>query len=437
MPAWLSSEPETVPEPTPPPSAEVAPPDEAPLFFAEASAAPAIEEPQAVPTEPPATEPAFEPDSSEPIVEPAPESPAFVEAAPAEGGFSLEGLFGGESAPAPAEPEPELEPSTEAVPPVATELTSTPVTDFAVPAPEVAAVTEAPLSDSLTDAMSEDGATATDALPIDNPLESEIVAPAVSASAPKSRDHVMVSKTLLLFLMSYASAMTLGFVWLLIQSRSLQQGGLESLPDLEPVPRSKGKVSFQLIHPDAEMPAGHDLEIGDSQRFGNIKVTVLKVTRGPMQFVHFSGQKDKTRFPTSPVLKLWLRVENVSENQEIPPLDSWLLFSRDGKDRFTWRGNQFVCKAADKPKKNALRVLAYDHATQGEWDLAELPLGKPLKPKEARVFYVPTSENDIDKLTGDLLWRVHIRKGFSRSGRGVTTVFEVRFHSDAIQNETA
>jgi hypothetical protein len=43
----------------------------------------------------------------------------------------------------------------------------------------------------------------------------------------------------------------------------------------------------------------------------------------------------------------------------------------------------------------------------------------------------------LEHLQGDLIWRVHFRKGYSPKNYGVTTVFEVKFHSDAIQADSA
>ena len=48
---------------------------------------------------------------------------------------------------------------------------------------------------------------------------------------------------------------------------------------------------------------------------------------------------------------------------------------------------------------------------------------------------MPTSENDLEKLNGELIWRVHFRKGYGPKGLGCTTVFEVRFNSKDIQDE--
>ena len=254
-----------------------------------------------------------------------------------------------------------------------------------------------------------------------------------TVSKPADKDHILVSKSLVLILVSYASALTIGFLYLLYYgSANSKDYGLESLPDPVP-PKRKTSGVYQETTP---MPSGHDLKIGETQQFGNIKVTVIKVTREPIRFRHFSD-KSKSRLPSAPVLKLWLRFTNVSDEQEIAPLDDQLLFHRIGKDRFSYHSNQFVVQAEQKENREALRVIAFDHKIGSGWDLADLPLDKPLQPGESRDYYVPTCENELDKLTGDLLWRVHIRKGYSARGNGVTTLFEVHFHSNAIRDEPA
>lgn len=365
---------------------------------------PETAQPAASPSEPPAA-PIDAPASAavtEPPTEAIPESPTTTPIETESTGLS--GLFGAEAAASP---------------------------------PESTAATEQPSSAEATAVVLAEATSDDEQLPSGEHAPETILESAVVPAAPTvklaSRDHVTVSKSLLAVLLSYAIAVTIGFVYLLYNG-SAQPGsyGLESLPDPVP-PKRKTSGVYQETAP---MPDGHDLQIGDHQRFGNIEVTVLKVTRGPIQFRHFSDAS-KVRLPSAPVLKLWLRFKNVSTDQEIAPLDDHLLFHRIGRDRLTYHSNQFVVRAEQKANPDAKRIIAYDHIIGSGWDLADLPLDKPLHPGESRDYYVPTCENDLEVLTGELLWRVHIRKGFSPRGNGVTTLFEVRFNSDVIRDETA
>ena len=353
-------------------------------------------------------------------------------------------LFGtSEEAPtASAEPMVPESSTLEPIAPVAAEVTQT-VVDTDAPAVNLSASGiglsaliggTSVVTESVTRDLSETGGEAIGSSASDPRQSASDTAATKAAAQTVDADHVLMSKTSVLLLLSYTSAVTIGFLYLFfhLMGRKEDNYGLESLPDLVP---KKKNVSILLVPERAEMPDGHELKIGETQTFGNIKVTVTKVTRGPIQFVHHSRKSDEVRLPSSPVLKLWLKFENVSKDQEIPPLDSQLLFSRSGKTRFEWRANQFVCREEDKANTDKRKVYVYDHNFQSPWDLSNLPLDKPLLPKESREYYVPSSENDLDLLTGPLLWRVHFRKGYGPKGRGVTTIFEVHFESKEIQNE--
>jgi len=49
--------------------------------------------------------------------------------------------------------------------------------------------------------------------------------------------------------------------------------------------------------------------------------------------------------------------------------------------------------------------------------------------------YVPTDELGSEAVEGDLIWRMQFRKGFHpESMRGVTTLIEIEFNADQIQD---
>ncbi|MDA1212701.1 MAG: hypothetical protein O2955_09285 [Planctomycetota bacterium] len=239
----------------------------------------------------------------------------------------------------------------------------------------------------------------------------------------------MVSMLLFIIVLSYASAMTLAFGYLMYQNQFGAPHQLESLPDIKP-PMKKGQVALQLVPESAELPNGHTLALG------NVRVTPLKVTKEPLRFEYYSGDTTKSRAPTSPVLKLWVRFENVSQDQTFSPLDRKLLLANiaDGKHVGEIRSNQFVIRLADKPKSRP-RVQIYDLPPDGEWDFQGFRSTPLLSPGETWDTYLPTTEEGLSQLEGNLVWRVHIRKGYHpESYNGVTTLFEVRFNSDQIQS---
>lgn len=239
---------------------------------------------------------------------------------------------------------------------------------------------------------------------------------------------------------SYASAMTLACLYLLymVMTASYTTSNLESLPDLAPPKEKKDKkTSLHLVPIDAPMPPKHTLKFNETVRYGSVNLTPLRVTRGPLEFVHYDPAAKQTKERTSPVLKLHLRFDNVSQDQDFPPLDRDLVFNRqpDRRNFGAFLANNFVCNLAEK-KKGGKYVLMYDLAEGSSFDLKDEHLGRVLNPGESFETFVATTEEDIDTLSGQLLWRVHFRKGYNPvSLRGVTTIVEVVFDSDQIENE--
>ena len=174
--------------------------------------------------------------------------------------------------------------------------------------------------------------------------------------------------------------------------------------------------------------------MGEHQRYGNLRVEPIKVTRSPITFQHFSKDGEFKDYDSAPVLKLWVKFTNESKAQAFVPLDSDLLFRRHVDAQDTVRANNFLVHRVDKPRRYPL-VFVYDHPLASDWDMVEQHLGQSLEPGESLETYIPTTEEGIDRLRGDLLWRVQLRKGHSTQGNGVTTLVEVAFTADQIQTD--
>jgi hypothetical protein len=226
---------------------------------------------------------------------------------------------------------------------------------------------------------------------------------------------------------SYASAMTLAFVFTLLQLAAAKSHQLESLPDVVPKIRN-GEVALQIVPPEADVPKGHVLALGESQRYGSVKVTPLRVTQGTLAFEHLLQDPAAVRPPSEPVLKLWLRFENVSRDQKFAPLDPLLLYKRHYGD-FGARvlTNQFLCQADQRQRDGNLHHV-YELSPTSEFHVAGQKLDTVLEPGAALETFVPSGEQIAD-LTGDLVWRVQFRKGYHpRTFHGVTTLIDVPFH---------
>lgn len=239
-----------------------------------------------------------------------------------------------------------------------------------------------------------------------------------------------------MLLASYASAVTLVCLYLLMQSLAGQPHHLESLPDLKP-PMEKGEIGYRLVPEEAGLPRGHTLRLGESRRFGNVQVTPLRVEKRPLRFTHFSGNPQQTRAETEPVLKLWVRFENVSRDQKFAPLDRELLLKRvvdPSRPEFV-RSNQFLVPTSSKGNLSKTRLL-YDLEMYSDWNFAGFEDDPVLAPGESVELYFPSAEVRAEQIPLDqpLLWRVQFRKGYHpESYRGVTTLIEIKIDSNAIQ----
>lgn len=266
---------------------------------------------------------------------------------------------------------------------------------------------------------------------------------ATTATAPSYRKEKVVSRRLFTLTLTYAIAATIMVAMLLYVKYKGDPHQLESLPDLKP-PIKNDEIALQLVPENAQLPPGHTLQLGGpGRRFGNVMVTPLRVTRGPLEFEHYTGDASRTREATAgDVLKLYLKFENMSDDQTFEPLDQKLLLSRvPGKTADSpLRANNFVSRLAEQ-KKGGERVLLYDMPPSWEWNIKGQNINREntpqkLAPGESFETFVATNEAGIDSLTGELVWRLQIRKGYNpKSHRGVTTLIDVVFNSDQIQND--
>lgn len=259
--------------------------------------------------------------------------------------------------------------------------------------------------------------------------------PTTTTAAPADE---MVPRKLFILAASYASAVTLVLLYFLYSAATAKPHFLESLPDLVPDIRKDGTIGMKKVLPEHELAPGHVLRLGETQRFGSLQVTPVKVTRGPLEFVHTYGNTQAKQAPTQPVLKLWLKFENVSRDQAFPPLDRTLVYRRifDPQSDRLFALN-FLCPADEQNSTSDQMHLNYDMPEFSEFNLKGQPLDQVVNPGETWESFIP-SEEGLSKVDGEWVWRVNFRKGYNpQSGRGVTTLIDVHFSGDEVQTDSA
>ena len=278
-----------------------------------------------------------------------------------------------------------------------------------------------------------------EASPVEAPdLQPPTVAPeAAGVAAHQSPSGQKLLLMLLFIVASYASAVTIVVVYLLFFQIIDRSSDLESLPDLKPKTDKNGKIGWQYNPPKNDVAPGHVLLLGESRRFGNVKVTPLKVSRGRVMFEHHMGKSALVLDPSEPVLKLWVKFENVSSDQTFAPLDAHLLYTRNviKKPKPSVQANGFIAVEADRRLGKSLFFM-FDTPIISDFRIIGQDLDRNLKPGDSLETFVPSDENAPQKLTGDLVWRFQFRKGYHpTSKRGVTTLIDVRFNSTDITDE--
>lgn len=262
-------------------------------------------------------------------------------------------------------------------------------------------------------------------------------APAQTATPPKP--PAMVPKGLFLLVVNYASLMTLAVVYLLFFAGGGSGGGggskgspTDSLPDVEPRQDAKSKkITAVKIPVTQETIGSHQvLNIGDTKHFGHFDVTVKKVEHGRIEFANKDGGNTGLVSPPVEVLKLHVTFKNTSKDQTIAPLRG--LAFLQWKERGERISNSYFSPLAHRGRG----ILPYPLDDKVE-SIKGLNVNQEIKPGESADFFIPTTDlglGPILKQHKEFVWRVQFRKGYSPKQYGVTTLFEVRFNKEAIED---
>jgi hypothetical protein len=82
-------------------------------------------------------------------------------------------------------------------------------------------------------------------------------------------------------------------------------------------------------------------------------------------------------------------------------------------------------------------MYVYDMPVESEFKVIGQKLDVDIGPGKTWETFIP-SEEKAANAKGDLIWRVHFRKGYNPTSlRGVTTLIDVKFNASEIKDESA
>ncbi|MCA9062622.1 MAG: hypothetical protein KDA96_06170 [Planctomycetaceae bacterium] len=278
------------------------------------------------------------------------------------------------------------------------------------------------------------------------PPEAQTGASSADHEAPQATAASGVPGRLTSIVMGYAIALTLLVLVLLISGRLRFSSvhPLESLPDLRPLDSNE----FQKVPEGTELPDGHVLNLGQSQRYGDVVFTPVRVTREKLTFHHSRTNQPAEILTTRPVLKLWFECRNVNDEFAFPAWDNWLMSSRSPAESIddSTAANSWLMVFNGKDEKDGanqssdgVRVLNYLQSPHNEFLIDGQEAGQSIAPGQTGISFAACAEsiNDqkVDEQT-EYRWRLQVRKGVHEaSGHGVTTLVEVAFSGRDIQSQ--
>jgi hypothetical protein len=218
-------------------------------------------------------------------------------------------------------------------------------------------------------------------------------------------------------LMSYASAVTIGLLYVLITGRSLKH--TEEADFLPPVderadPGQRAKFSRKLAPPPPIKPE-HLTSLGKTIRAGELEITPLDVTTGPIVLKHLFGGRE-TKKEGADALRLRLRLKNVSKDLVYAPLDEAFLREREAGVTDSY---------IELP--DGRKVELHPLAVTSEWGIVGQEF-QELKPGETLETQVVSEKDALKRAVPEMTWRVRLRTGLDQ-----TDYVGVRFNQSDVK----
>jgi hypothetical protein len=222
-----------------------------------------------------------------------------------------------------------------------------------------------------------------------------------------------------LLLASYASAVTIGLIWVLWTGRRVREDIGEILPaaDARPDPGERASKSRRLI-PPPPIAADHLARLGATVLLGHIEATPLEIKPGSVRLERdFNGKERKPGGDNALLLRL--RLKNVSTDLLLAPFDEAFVRDRPEADP-----DSFIETGEGLPA-----IAMFPLAVESEWSIPgqQFRLLKPGESLETLVVSVPDA---VAKMTPEMTWRIRLRTDINH-----TEDLGVRFGRDDVKTK--
>jgi hypothetical protein len=220
------------------------------------------------------------------------------------------------------------------------------------------------------------------------------------------------------FLLSYASAVTLALTWVVLTGRTFrwsdQSASTASAPSDSgpPVKSSISRINGKELPP---LPAENVTTIGSPLRIGDLQITPLSVA---LSRIELEGAIDPAKYRGEDGESLVLRVQftNLSKTQAFAPLE--LTYIRDQNSPLD------RCLIATGDGRT---IAAYPLAVDSEWSIVGQQT--PVLPRGETVETVIASETGASgRIASEMTWRLRVRTGPFR-----TDVVGIRIRENEVE----
>ena len=207
-------------------------------------------------------------------------------------------------------------------------------------------------------------------------------------------------------LFSYASAVTIGLLWILWGHRvARERESVESDPfppaDTAMDPGQRADQSRKLVPPEP-LPADRIARLGQAVQLGSLEVTPLEVTSGPVT-LHREIGNDQARGGGDGALVLKLRLKNLSNDAILVPLDEAFLRERGRgiRDSFIETGP-------------TAQIDMFPLAVVSEWSIVGQEF-RELRPDESYETRIFTAPDAVGHLAPEMTWRIRLRTDINQT----------------------